>query len=189
MSYDESDERRGSVSAQAAGASPFFDLRESYLSLTGTDPLLDDLHLCAPLAAAAPSAAVAPASAADVDPTSSSNAEASSSSPARPVHRLRLVPLLESSNSLPFDPVVRDVSESHDPTAPGAPDSNAHALRIGRFTDKQAGLDGTPRGGALTSNKVAFKSKVVSRTHAEIWVLEGGRVRPPPFPRPSFRYS
>lgn len=31
-------------------------------------------------------------------------------------------------------------------------------------------------GGDLTSNKVAFKSKVVSRSHAEIWCEAGGKV-------------
>ena len=31
-------------------------------------------------------------------------------------------------------------------------------------------------GGELTSGKVAFKSKVVSRSHAEIWCQAGGKV-------------
>jgi c-di-AMP phosphodiesterase-like protein len=31
-------------------------------------------------------------------------------------------------------------------------------------------------GGHLTSAKVAFKSKVVSRAHAEIWCEAGGKV-------------
>jgi hypothetical protein len=31
-------------------------------------------------------------------------------------------------------------------------------------------------GGEITSGKVAFKSKVVSRAHAEIWCEEGGKV-------------
>jgi pSer/pThr/pTyr-binding forkhead associated (FHA) protein len=41
-------------------------------------------------------------------------------------------------------------------------------LRIGRFTDR-SGL-GLAAVNALGSNKLAFKSKVVSRAHAEIWV-------------------
>lgn len=35
---------------------------------------------------------------------------------------------------------------------------------------------GAGGGGNLNSNKVAFKSKVVSRAHAEIWVEDGGKV-------------
>lgn len=34
-------------------------------------------------------------------------------------------------------------------------------------------------GGEVTSGKAAFRSKVVSRSHAEIWCEEGGKVRPP----------
>ncbi len=47
-----------------------------------------------------------------------------------------------------------------------------------------AATNGTTRGmahagggGAMTSGKVAFKSKVVSRGHAEIWCEAGGQVR------------
>ncbi|CCM06547.1 uncharacterized protein FIBRA_08821 [Fibroporia radiculosa] len=76
-------------------------------------------------------------------------------------HRIRLVPHLASRSSLRFDPICRDVREG-DP-----------ALRIGRFTDR-SGL-GLAAANALGSNKLAFKSKVVSRAHAEIWVESGGR--------------
>ncbi|KAL7416272.1 SMAD/FHA domain-containing protein, partial [Mrakia frigida] len=89
------------------------------------------------------------------------------------LHRLRLVPLLDASHSLPFDPVVRDVRES--PASSSSSSLDVFALKIGRFTDKQSGADGTPRGGALNSTKVAFKSKVVSRCHAEVWAQEGGK--------------
>ena len=46
-------------------------------------------------------------------------------------------------------------------------------LRVGRFTDR-SGL-GLAAVNALNSNKLAFKSKVVSRAHAEIWVETGGK--------------
>ena len=71
-----------------------------------------------------------------------------------PAHRIRLVPHLDSRRSLRFDPISRDVREGDPP------------LRIGRFTDR-SGL-GLAAANALGSNKLAFKSKVVSRAHAEI---------------------
>lgn len=46
-------------------------------------------------------------------------------------------------------------------------------MRIGRFTDR-TGM-GIAAANASGSNKLAFKSKVVSRAHAEIWVEAGGR--------------
>ncbi|TFK65261.1 hypothetical protein BDN72DRAFT_736475, partial [Pluteus cervinus] len=76
-------------------------------------------------------------------------------------HRIRLVPHLDSRRSLRFDAIGRDLKEG-DP-----------ALRIGRFTDR-SGL-GLAAVNALNSNKLAFKSKVVSRAHAEIWVETGGK--------------
>lgn len=78
-----------------------------------------------------------------------------------PTHRIRLVPHLDSRRSLRFDPISRDIREGDAP------------LRIGRFTDR-SGL-GIAAANALGSNKLAFKSKVVSRAHAEIWVEAGGR--------------
>ncbi|KAI0090655.1 hypothetical protein BDY19DRAFT_936529 [Irpex rosettiformis] len=78
-----------------------------------------------------------------------------------PQHRLRLVPHLDSRRSLKFEPITRDVREGEQP------------LRIGRFTDR-SGL-GLAAANALGSNKLAFKSKVVSRAHAEIWVEAGGK--------------
>src|SRR6266852_6647892 len=76
-------------------------------------------------------------------------------------HRIRLVPHLDSRRSLRFDPITRDVVEG-DP-----------ALRIGRFTERS----GVPisQANALNSNKLAFKSKVVSRAHAEVWCELGGK--------------
>ncbi|KAE9406936.1 hypothetical protein BT96DRAFT_851277 [Gymnopus androsaceus JB14] len=80
--------------------------------------------------------------------------------PARGMHRIRLVPHLENRRSLKFDAITRDLSPSSPP------------LRIGRFTDR-SGL-GVNAVNALGSNKLAFKSKVVSRAHAEIWVESSG---------------
>ena len=74
-------------------------------------------------------------------------------------HRIRLVPHLDSRRSLRFDPIARDVKEGDAP------------LRIGRFTDRSGlGIANAPG-----SNKLAFKSKVVSRAHAEIWAENNGK--------------
>jgi len=141
-------------------------------------------------------------------------------------HRIRLVPALENSRSLAFDPVVRELMSIYVP--PGTSPSVAAAsitntgpaingrppallLKIGRFTEKNpptgaaattaaatgsgtAGASGSGAaagvgptgttstltiaggGGDVCSNKVAFKSKVVSRAHAEIWCENGGKV-------------
>jgi len=78
-----------------------------------------------------------------------------------PSHLIRLVPHLDTRRSLRFDAISRDLKEG-DPS-----------LRIGRFTDR-SGL-GLAAVNALGSNKLAFKSKVVSRAHAEIWVESGGK--------------
>lgn len=76
-------------------------------------------------------------------------------------HRIRLVPHLESRRSLRFDAITRDVKEGDQP------------LRIGRFTDRSGSTMNAAN--ALGSNKLAFKSKVVSRTHAEIWAEASGK--------------
>ncbi|KAK4700068.1 E3 ubiquitin-protein ligase DMA1/2, partial [Phenoliferia sp. Uapishka_3] len=70
-------------------------------------------------------------------------------------HRIRLVPHLESSRSLHFEPVDRDLS-------------SFTVLRVGRFTDRS--LPGT-----ADPLRIAFKSKVVSRGHAEIWSDDSGK--------------
>lgn len=74
-------------------------------------------------------------------------------------HKIRLVPHIDGRRSLRFDAIGRDLKEG-DP-----------AIRIGRFTDR-SGL-GLAAINAISSNKLAFKSKVVSRAHAEIWVEPG----------------
>ncbi|KIJ49104.1 hypothetical protein M422DRAFT_28107 [Sphaerobolus stellatus SS14] len=71
--------------------------------------------------------------------------------PTGPTHRIRLVPHLDSSRSLHFEAIGRDVRQGDPP------------LRIGRFTEQPGS----------TSSKVAFKSKVVSRGHAEVWFDAG----------------
>ncbi|KAG6818768.1 hypothetical protein H0H93_001980, partial [Arthromyces matolae] len=76
-------------------------------------------------------------------------------------HRIRLVPHIDSRRNLRFDPITRDLTPSTTP------------LRIGRFTDR-SGL-GLASINSLSSNRLAFKSKVVSRAHAEIYVESGGR--------------
>jgi pSer/pThr/pTyr-binding forkhead associated (FHA) protein len=76
-------------------------------------------------------------------------------------HRIRLVPHLDSRRTLHFDAICRNLKEGDPP------------LRIGRFTDR-SGM-GLAAANALSSNKLAFKSKVVSRAHAEIWVDIGGK--------------
>lgn len=62
---------------------------------------------------------------------------------------IRIVPHLESTRSLVFGVIERDVAENT-------------LLKIGRFTDK-----------IFLPNRITFKSKVVSRGHAEIWTEQG----------------
>ncbi|KAF7324479.1 putative E3 ubiquitin-protein ligase dma1 [Mycena kentingensis (nom. inval.)] len=82
-------------------------------------------------------------------------------------HRIRLVPHLDSRRTLRFDPIARDLRASDTP------------IRIGRFTDR-SGI-GLAAVNALNTGKIAFKSKVVSRTHAEVFVEDG-----PPGSNPKF---
>lgn len=85
-------------------------------------------------------------------------AQAPSTTPG-PTHRLRLVPHLDpSARTLHFEPIIRDVR------------SGGAVLRIGRFTDR---LGTAAR--QSDSTKIAFKSKVVSRAHAEIWCAPSGK--------------
>ncbi|KAH8921322.1 hypothetical protein BT69DRAFT_345264 [Atractiella rhizophila] len=72
---------------------------------------------------------------------------------------IRLVPHLESTRSLHFEPIERAL-------LPGS------SLKIGRFTERNSNNPNSGLGpDALTSTKVAFHSKVVSRTHAEIHLI------------------
>lgn len=83
----------------------------------------------------------------------------STSSSPNQTHRIRLVPHLDSRRTLRFEPITRDLKDDDPP------------LRIGRFTDR-SGI-GLNAANLLSSNKLAFKSKVVSRSHAEIWIESG----------------
>ncbi|KAI8341057.1 hypothetical protein BC941DRAFT_415734 [Chlamydoabsidia padenii] len=67
----------------------------------------------------------------------------------QPPSHLRIVPHLDTSRSLVFSVIERDVTD-------GSP------LKIGRFTDKYS-----------SPTRITFKSKVVSRGHAEIWTKNG----------------
>jgi hypothetical protein len=134
-------------------------------------------------------------------------------------YRIRLVPHLESTRSLAFDPVTREMLPILCP--PGiTPTTVAHnlenvpnalngrppalILKVGRFTEKtttapqtvaaatttgagpstdpigqgpmSAVLANSGGGGDICSSRVAFKSKVVSRSHAEIWCEPNGKV-------------
>ncbi|KAJ7035966.1 hypothetical protein C8F04DRAFT_1394427 [Mycena alexandri] len=103
-------------------------------------------------------------------PSSSAGAGAGNATAAGgPTHRIRLVPHLDSRRSLRFDPISRDLRPV--PLDP--------ALRIGRFTDR-SGL-GLSAVNALNGSKIAFKSKVVSRAHAEVWCEEGTNGAAPKF--------
>lgn len=101
-------------------------------------------------------------------------------------HKIRFVPYLSPSGratSLQFEPIVRQVK------------TGRHGLTIGRYLDPLAiGLRkdifdfdfeaAALMGGSGKSNddkksdKVTFKSKVVSRMHAQMWVDETGQVSP-----------
>ncbi|KAI9316253.1 SMAD/FHA domain-containing protein, partial [Dichotomocladium elegans] len=59
---------------------------------------------------------------------------------------IRIVPHLESSRSLVFDVIERDLRDGV-------------MLKIGRFSDR-----------FLPPNRITFRSKVVSRGHAELWI-------------------
>ncbi|EDR02896.1 uncharacterized protein LACBIDRAFT_308095 [Laccaria bicolor S238N-H82] len=74
----------------------------------------------------------------------------------------RLVPHLDSDCFFWFDPLRRHMKEGDLP------------LRIGRFIDP-SGIDlaGVK---ALGSNKLAFRSRIVSPVHADIWVEPGAKI-------------
>lgn len=94
--------------------------------------------------------------------TTNANASASNGATGHgPPHRIRLVPHLENQRALHFDPITRECRE-------GAP-----AIRIGRFTDRSGTLAASTN--SLTG-KIAFKSKVVSRGHAELWCEQNAKV-------------
>ncbi|GAA98404.1 uncharacterized protein L969DRAFT_47718 [Mixia osmundae IAM 14324] len=69
---------------------------------------------------------------------------------------IRLVPNIDSTRSLQFEPITRQVS-------PALP------VKIGRFTDRGTNDASYNPNLDVHSRKIAFRSKVVSRGHAEIW--------------------
>ncbi|ORX56419.1 SMAD/FHA domain-containing protein [Hesseltinella vesiculosa] len=66
-----------------------------------------------------------------------------------PLSHLRIVPHLDTNRSLVFNVIERDLSDGT-------------IIKIGRFTDK-----------IIIPTRITFKSKVVSRGHAEIWTKNG----------------
>lgn len=91
----------------------------------------------------------------DTTSTSMSPAASSSSSSTNNVSvHVRIVPSIENPRrSLIFDVVDREIKAGT-------------VVKIGRFTDR-----------SVTANHISFKSKVVSRTHCEIWVDLDGKVK------------
>ncbi|KAI9500038.1 hypothetical protein GGI25_003040 [Coemansia spiralis] len=88
--------------------------------------------------------------ASSVTDNSSTNSPAADKAEPRVPH-IRIVPhIVDVHNSLYFDVMSRDVPEST-------------VLKVGRFTDKVS----------QQMSRIAFRSKVVSRSHAEIWTENG----------------
>ncbi|KAF9938729.1 hypothetical protein BGZ67_010493 [Mortierella alpina] len=105
--------------------------------------------MSSPTAAHAHPAGSAPASPTAEAAAAASGAGSGSTPTTAPVPHIRIVPHLDAPRSLHFEVVDKDVPEGF-------------VLKIGRFTDKQA-----------LPNRVTFKSKVVSRGHAEIFTENG----------------
>lgn len=130
-------------------------------------------------------------------PSSSAVPAGTSPSPQSGVHRIRLVPHLEATRSLHFEPIERDLREGISPVKIGrftdrVPSGGAEETRAGSGTPAPNTLATQPtgtgpgnRGGAVPSSaggggridsgRIAFKSKVVSRGHAELWCEPGGK--------------
>lgn len=71
----------------------------------------------------------------------------------KPIH-IRIVPSIENpSRSLVFSIIERDLEVGR-------------VIKIGRFTDRSS-----------VQNHISFKSKVVSRSHCEIWLNNDGKVK------------
>ncbi|EGF98650.1 uncharacterized protein MELLADRAFT_95497 [Melampsora larici-populina 98AG31] len=74
------------------------------------------------------------------------------------LYSLRLVPHLDATRSLHFEPIERKIASST-------------SLKIGRFTDRSLPNNEIN----LNDNRIAFKSKVVSRGHADIFTDQSGQ--------------
>jgi pSer/pThr/pTyr-binding forkhead associated (FHA) protein len=84
--------------------------------------------------------------------TPATNTKTIEKKPPRPSRRVRFIPLqFASTPTLDFDPITVDVKEGDAP------------LRIGGVS-------------APDSTEIVFKSKVISRAHAEIWVESGWKL-------------
>lgn len=96
---------------------------------------------------ASPLPAHTPVNASATSTPSSPSAETAIPTGTKP--RIRIVPHIESARSLHFEVVDREVEQGT-------------IIKIGRFTERLA-----------ASNRITFKSKVVSRAHAELWTVNG----------------
>ncbi|TFK95220.1 SMAD/FHA domain-containing protein, partial [Pterulicium gracile] len=98
-------------------------------------------------------------------PSASAGATTTTATPPPPPthHLIRLVPQLESRHSLRFDPISRSLKPGDNP------------IRIGRFTDRSGLGLAALAAASQSSSKLAFRSKVVSRAHAELWVDAEGK--------------
>lgn len=137
------------VVSSATGLSAI--LRRSRRDSTGPPPVNSDTSPC-----------TRPSNNMPAVETATTTPPATAQSPPGQAHRIRLVPHLESTRSLPFEPIIRD------------PIEGGSVLKVGRFTDRQ--VPAASSANASNSLKIAFKSKVVSRGHAELWVEAGGKV-------------
>ncbi|KAF9025637.1 hypothetical protein BDZ89DRAFT_1068127 [Hymenopellis radicata] len=81
----------------------------------------------------------------------------------RPSQRIRLVPHLDTRRAYTFGIIVRNLRPGDAPVV------------IGRFEVGSASTADNANS-TTTTGKIAFKSKVVSRAHAEIWMDNGGSV-------------
>ncbi|KLO12480.1 hypothetical protein SCHPADRAFT_941230 [Schizopora paradoxa] len=155
--------RRPAANALQASVSHGFNPPSNTTSASVFPQLLRRRRSANGVIAATPSMAPPPpAQSNNTNSGSGNNNRASpAANPNSKTHRIRLVPHLDTNRSLHFDPISRDVAE-------GVP-----ALRIGRFTDR-SGL-GITALNAQNTNKLAFKSKVVSRAHAEVWCDNTGK--------------
>lgn len=90
-------------------------------------------------------------------PQQSQQAQQEDAGSSKPLH-IRLVPHLElSARSLHFEPMSRLVK-------PG------HSIRIGRYNERSVSHSTATKPNALECPRIAFKSKVVSRQHAELFL-------------------
>lgn len=136
--------------------------RSGSVSLNGGHPNLSAGPLSAGLPASSPrmqqSSHSRRSSAPDTPTTEQSNPASSSHVSDKKAFHIKLVPHLElSSRSLHFEPVSRTIK-------PG------HTLKIGRFNERSASHTQATNANALDCSRVAFKSKVVSRQHAELFL-------------------